>query len=255
MQVLSFQFFSACVASLIFLAPSLHALDATTALEVAPELSRKVVHLGTHKITYIRITPPQLPRMPVAPVVPAREPTAEELAAEEAYAAKIYEHLGLTCMVYVGTPTVTELTWWHEGKRHRAWSNADFRLLTQLGHLETETHVFSWFSFVSEAVVADIPVAERPAEFTLFSASDTAPEYYFEGTEADMIATANTLLSLDYMHAYYELHREQLATEHAQRMQDAALHEARGAELAKNSPKRPDTVIRFWKAPAAAPAP
>lgn len=229
------------------------AAAAHAAVAAAPELNRKTVHLGTHQVTYIRITPPQLPRLPVQPAPPPRELTPEDQAAEDARAAKTYEQLSFTCMVYVGSPTVTELTWWHEGKRHRAWSNVDFRHLTQLGHLETETHVFSWFPFVSDAAVADIPVAERPAELSLFTAADPAPTYFFEGSEEEMAEVAGTLRGLDYLHAYYQLHREQLAADHAKRMQEAALYEARAAELAKNPPKPPDTVIHFWKVPSAVP--
>lgn len=221
--------------------------NAPATLTVATELACKVVDFGTHRVTYIRIVPPQLPPLPIQPPPPPKEPTAEEQAAEDARAAKIYQDLGISGMVYVGTPTVTELTWWKEGKRYRAWSNVNFQHLTQITELETETHVFAWFPILSDLPQAEIPPESRPPELSLFTAADTTPAYFFEGTEAEMAEEAGTLLGLDYLHAYYQLHRDKLAADYAKRMEEVAIHEAHAAELAKNPPKPPDTVIHFWK--------
>lgn len=216
-------------------------------LQTATELARKVVNLGTHKVTYIRITPPRLPALPVPPPTPVAQPTPEQIAAEEARAAKTYEQLSVSVTVYPATattPTVSDLSWWHEGKRYQAWSNVDFRLLTQITQVETATHIFSWFPFVGEDSIEGLPASSRPAGFSLFKKADTDAQYYFEGNEEDMATVAGTLAGLDYFHAYYQLNRERLATEYAQRMADAAAQEA---ELAKNPPKPVDTVIHFWK--------
>jgi hypothetical protein len=217
----------------------------SASLGSAAELARKVVDFGTHKITYIRITPPALPPVPPQSETPPVTPTAEELAAQERRAAKAHGNLTVTAVVYVGAPTVTELSWIsEEGQRFRAWSNADFRLLTQLNDIETETHIFMWFPFVSEVSVEEIAPEDRPAGLSLFTAADTASEYFFEGTEQDAAKAAVTLAGLDFLHAFYQIHRARLAEDHARRIAEAA---AQAEELAKNPPKRPDTVIHFWK--------
>lgn len=216
------------------------------------ELSRKTVDLGTHKVTFIHVTQPRLSVLPTPPAVAVTPPSAEQVAADEARAAKTYEQLSASVTVYPGAgerPTVSDLTWWHEGKRYQAWSNIDFRLLTQLPELETETHVFSWFPFVSEGSVEEIPVAERPAGLSLFPLADTAPQYYLEGSTEEIAPIEGTLHGLDYLHAYYQLHHARLASEYAERL---AVATAQEAELAKNPPKPADTVIHFWKVSAAA---
>lgn len=226
------------------------ATDSTPIPAPVTELTRKVVDLGTHKVTYIRITPPQLPVIPQPPPPPVVQPTPEQIAAEEARAAKTYEHLSVSVTVYVGSgniPTVSDLNWWHEGKRYQAWSNVDFRLLSQVNHLETPTHIFGWYPFTGQGSVEEIPAEQRPAGFSLFTTADTTPHYFVEGTEEDLEAVAGTLAGLDYFHAYYQLHREKLASEYAKRMAEA---EAHAAELAKNPPKPVNTTIHFWKMPA-----
>jgi hypothetical protein len=223
-------------------------------LAAAPELSRKTVDLGTHTATYIRIAPPALPTLPADVALPAAAaPSAEEAAAEAARAAKTQVELSPSCTVYVnvGHPTITELIWWSEGRRRRAWSNVNFLHLTRSKALETSTHVVWWAPMVSESSVEGISTAELPAGFSLFTSADTAPVYFFEGDESDMATEADTLFALDLLHAYYELHRERLAAEHAQIAAEAA---ARAAELESNPPIPPDTVIHFWRAPAPAPA-
>jgi hypothetical protein len=224
---------------------------APSQIESATELARKIVDRGTHKVIFIRITPLKLPALPTPPVAAITQPSPEQLAAEEVRAAKIYEQLAATVTVYPGSgerPTVSDLTWWHDGKRYQAWSNIDFRLLTQLPELETETHIFSWFPFVSEGSVEEIPVSDRPAGLSLFTLADTAPQYYLEGSVEEITPIEGTLHGLDYLHAYYQLHHSRLALEYAERL---AAFAAQEAELAKNPPRPVDTVIHFWKANAA----
>lgn len=223
-----------------------------TVVATAPALATKVVDHGSHTVTYVRITPPALPALPQPPT-PVTQPTPEQLAEDEARAAKTYEHLSVSVTVYRGTgdtPTVSDLNWWHEGKRYQAWSNVDFRLLSQVTHLETETHIFAWFPFIGEVLMTEIPEEQRPAGLSLFTTADTTPHYFIEGTEEDLEAVASTLAGLDYFHAYYQLHRQRLATAYAEHLAAAAAHEA---ELAKNPPRPANTTIHFWKMPAPSP--
>jgi hypothetical protein len=209
------------------------------------ELMRLVVDHGTHRVTYIRITPPQIPRMPPAPTVPVIAPTAEDSAEQERQAAKPFADLSVYGTVYAGTPTVTELTWWEDDRRFRAWSNIDFRLLMLPSTFETAGRIFSWMPYISDGSVQEIPVESRPDGLSIFTQSQTAPEYFFEGTEEDMAKATITLAGLDYLHAYYQMHRPRLAEAHARREAEAAVEQARQAAERAAPPK--DEDIYFWK--------
>lgn len=221
------------------------------ALSAAPRLARKVVDLGTHKLTYVRIAAPALPARPEPPPSPTPEPTPEEQAAEDARAAKTHVQLLLSVTVYPGngdTPTISDLNWWKDGRRHQVWSNIDFRVFSPFRDLETPTHVFSWFPGIGEGSIHGLSAAELPAGFSRFTTAD-AVGYCFEGEAADAETVADTLLGLDYFHAYYDLHREALLADYARRQAEAA---AREAERRKNPPKPVSTTIHFWKNPAPA---
>lgn len=214
------------------------------------ELSHKVVDFGTHQLTYIRIAPPQLPNLPKQLPVPSGSPTPEQLAADEALAAKPYEQLTLSVTVYVSAPpgrTISELVWWQDGRWYRAWSNADFRLLSQLSQLETADRVFGWFPFVGEIDATGLSSEELPAGRLLFDEADSLPHYFVEGPLTDAETTSVTLDGLDHLHAYYQVHRESLAEAHARLV---AHNAALAAELERNPPRPQDTVIHFWKTPA-----
>ena len=125
------------------------------------EISRREVTVGDHKMTLIRVRPPVLDKAPPPPAPPA--PTPEQQATEERMAKKACASLNLTATVYLGKPTITELRWRDETgeKEYGAWSNADFRYLTQLPYLETPTTVYQWFPFVDAYTVADFPAGEK----------------------------------------------------------------------------------------------
>jgi hypothetical protein len=213
----------------------------------AVELSRKEVHLGTHKVTYIRIRPPTLPQPPPALVAtPAVEPTAEQILTEKRRAEKKYESLPISCTVFVGTTSISELTWNLEGRVFRAYSNVDFRHLTQLSEIETETTIYSWFPFVYECSLSAIPIPDRPQGIALFDNISAVPEceYFFEGTQSDALINDSTLKALDYLHAYYQLNRNSLAEAFKKR---EAENTAREQYLKANPPQKKDTIMQFWK--------
>ena len=221
--------------------------EVATSVSAAQELARKVVAVGEKKVTYIKITPPLLPPPVITPTPQPRTLTAEEQATEDARAAKAFVQLNLSVTVYPGTaelPTISDLNWWHEGKRYQAWSNIDFRYFNQFTTIEAEHYIFSWFPGIGEGSVDSVHASNRPAGYSLFAVTDTAPQYYFEGEAADMAAVADTLAGLDYFHAYFSIHKEELAVEYKKR-----LSEAEAAERARfaSPPKKLDSVIYFWK--------
>jgi len=168
-------------------------------------LGRSTVKLPDRRVTYIKIRPPAIPAQSVTPPLPpAAKPSPEEVLAELRREAKPQIQLGIGATVYAGSPTVTELSWQlPDGRRFRAFSSVDFHHLTQLGHLETETTVYGWFPFFYNGDSADLPSGVREA----LTANSSDPQYLFEGTEADAVASKSTLQALDYLHVYFELNK------------------------------------------------
>lgn len=210
------------------------------------ELSaRKVVTFADQKMTYVRVRPPVLPKAPPPPA--CRPPTSEEQAAANRMEEKAYASLSVTATVYLrpGLTPVTELRWADEtGERsYHAWSSADFRYLTQLHHLETETTVYMWFPFVDVYTLEDWPADQKspvPAELS-FKAVEA---YYFVDSRAKEVKNQETTLAgLDYLHAYYQLHYSTLKAEYERREAENAERER---ELKENPPKTPDVILRWW---------
>ncbi len=230
-------------------APSLLAADALDGIPVTV-LSRSTVTEGERTITYVRIRPPALPPRPVPAPAPAGEPSAADLAEWARLEAKPRITLAISATVHLRPPVVTELRWRSAGREWVAWSNVDFRLLSQLADWETEAAVYNWFAFMSEVGPED---DERPAELGLAPASEQTPaEYVVEGTPAEVAAAEAELTPLDYLHAFHDVNRAELLAAQAAR-EAAAAEAARQAALAPPKPK--DQTIYFWKieTPAATP--
>lgn len=215
------------------------------------ELGRKVVKTGDHTVTLVRVRPPQLPKAPPAPLP---EPlTAEQQSRIEQLEKKTHATLNITATVYLdGKQPITELRWRSEDTgnlEYVVYSNADFRYLTQLHNLETETTVYSWFPFVSAYSLADW--SEEPgARFPIPSGltfSSTEVEYFVDSRAKDVAGQETTLEGLDYLHAYYQLHYKELRSAYEKR---EAENVAREEELRKNPPKTPDATVRWWPLPS-----
>jgi hypothetical protein len=215
-------------------------------LESAPVLARKVVDHGTHTSTYTRIRPPVLAKRPVSPPEPQQELTSEAREAMERMAAKEYLSLSVTATVYVGTnQTVTALRWWDQdtGQQYQAYSNADFRHLTQIRDIETETHIYAWFPFVDSYELADMPAEEPnpiPAGITF---EPGVVEYLLEKRAKADASQARTLDLLDHVHALYQISLPELKADYEKRMKEAAEREE---ELRKNPPVPRSTQTYWW---------
>jgi hypothetical protein len=210
------------------------------------EVTRKEVRLGDHTVTLIRVRPPALPKVVPAPTAASRPLTAEEKAYEERVAKKAYATLSLSATVYLGGPApVTELRWRNESGdiEYRAWSNVDFRYLTQLTQLETDSTVYAWFPFVADCDLAGLPADEKPALPAGLDFSRTEAEYVVEARADGLQGQETTLAGLDYLHAYYQLNYADLKADYEKR---EALNAAEAETLRKNPPRTPDATLRFW---------
>jgi len=215
-------------------------------LEAVPALARKVVDHGTHTATYTRIRPPVLSKRPVPPPQPEREPTSEEREAMERRKAKGYASLSITATVYVGPKQiVTALRWWDQktGQQYRAYSNADFRYLSQIHDIETETHVYLWFPFVDSCEMADLPTDEPNSIPKGITFEPGVVEYLLETRAKDDASQARILDLLDHVHALYQLRLPELKADYIKRMKETA---ARDEALRKNPPVPPSTQTYWW---------
>lgn len=213
-------------------------------VEVSP---RRVVNLGDHTATFVRVRRPNLTKLVTPPPAPPRELTAEEKARYEELEKKAYVSLGVTATVYLnGKQTVTELRWRNEetgNLEYVAYSNADFRYLTQLHHLESDTTVYSWFPFVSAYDLSEWPAEEKPPFPSGLSLSTNQVEYVVDERALGRSDQETTLAGLDYLHAYYQLNYSELKSAYEQRV---AAEAERERELKENPPKPQNIVIRFW---------
>ena len=244
--------YSKTIIGLLSIGPSLLWAGETT---VAPiqhgslvysEVTRKVASLKDHKVTLVRVRGPLPPNAPTAPVQSLLPLPKEEQAREDRLAKKAYAALNVTATVYLGGKTpVTELRWRNETgvREYHAWSNADFRYLTQLTELETETTVYSWFPLVDSI---DLTTWTKDQAYPLpawLRFTGDAPDYQLDPKIKDWKDQETTLAGLDYLHAYYQLNVRALKTAYDKRMSDARTEEIR---LARNPPKKTDTVTYFW---------
>lgn len=201
------------------------------------ELSRQVEHRADHTVTFVRVRPPQLPKAP--PPAPQPEPSAEEHATVVRRAGKPCETLVITANVHLGQRTLTELCWSDDsGATHRALSNVDFRLLTQLTDVETKDAVYLWFPFVC-AVEGELAESVSATDTKRLNAEHA--DYVFLGSPQEQKAAAKGLDLLDHLHAYAQLHESRLRRDFAQREADEKAAEAKRQRTPPASP-----TIYYW---------
>jgi hypothetical protein len=200
------------------------------------EVARKEVKLDDHTITYVRVKPPV--SLPKRQIVQLPAPTAQELADRERRAEKAHVILNVSAVVHLTTPIVTEIKLRCEDREYTCYSNADFRDLTQTTTFEGQDTIFSWFPWISEVSPEE---AALPAGLNL---SATEPEYLIQATQVEVAQNETAFEGLDLIHAFYQLNHEKL---HADRLVREAEQAAREKELREHPPKKPDTVIYFWK--------
>lgn len=208
------------------------------------EVGRKVVALGDHTVTLIRVRPPALPKAPPPPE--PRQPTEAEQAIADLRAKKGYVMLSVSATVYLGGKTpVTELRWRDDAgeTEYVAYSNADFRYLSQVGQFETETAIYEWFPFISECDVSELPAGQKPPVPPDLSFEPEVTEYFLDARAKDAKDQEPILSGLDHLCAYYQINYSALKSGYEKR---EAENEARERELREHPPVKPDTVMRYW---------
>jgi hypothetical protein len=207
------------------------------------ELSRKQVRQNDQLTTLVRVRPPVLPKAPPTPLT-SKKLSAAEQAESDRLAKKAYVSLDVNATVYQGTPTVTELRWRNEDGdgEYRAWSNVDFRYLSQLHRIETATTVYDWqpAPLLQTCAPSDFPAGQKPPIPKNLNLSATTPDYV---TDSGVTGQETVLAGLDTLHAYYQLHAAELKAAYEKAR---AASDAEQEQLRLNPPKKPDTTLRFW---------
>ena len=201
-------------------------------------LEQRIVQHDGDTVTYNRITPPQMSKVP-APV--ARPLTVEEQALADSRQGKTHGNLSIGCTVF--DHQVTELHWNTNAKRHVAYSNIDFNLVAGLGTFDSADTVYSSFlavgnsSRATQAAAAIPALSEFPSDLSIYlvPADDSL-------TEADN----ETLAALDALHAYYDANRATLQQAYVEREQKRiAVQQLAKDHPVVNTPK--DEVMFIWK--------
>lgn len=206
-------------------------------------LARQEITLGRDTLAFVRIRPPQLP----PPVPPPQPPPVDATPDALETPGKPQLILALEAEVYLGVsataPALTRLTWREGEEVYQAWSNADFRLLTQITSEETATHHVLWFPFVTETEASSITYPAPLAELAAQPAA--APvEYLFEGNAARAAQAEPVLSFLDLLHARYALHRDELHADLLRRRAEE-IERRQAAEAEAARPKR--QTLYYWK--------
>lgn len=224
---------------------SAYAQDAKAPISYVPLSSKKVEQQQT-SVTVTRVRPPMLPK--IARIVQPVAPTAEELADAERLANKPYDATVFTVQVQIGKHTLSELHWQRDGVRYVAYSNVDFRLLTEPATYETEHLVVSWFPFVMPLALGD--PGELTEEMRLARAGglelgSAIPDFVLVGEAAKLPHDDVTLLALDCVHAHFATNRADLESRFIAREELAAERERLRQEQPKTKRKM---TVRFWPA-------
>ncbi len=199
-------------------------------------LEQRIVQHDGYTVTYNRITPPQMSKVPALVATPL---TAEEQALADSRKGKAHGNLCSGATVF--DHAVTELHWTSGGKRHVAYSNIDFNLVAGLGTFDSADTVYSSILAVgnstraTQAAAAIPALSEFPTDLSIYlvPADDTFSE-----------ADNEILAALDALHAYYDANRAKLQQAYVEREQKRITAQ----QWAKDHPpSKKDEVFYLWK--------
>jgi hypothetical protein len=200
-------------------------------------------------VTFRQVVPPVI--APQAVVAPA--PTAAQEAAFSQMPVKECKVLSISASVRADGVAVLR---WTSGapQRLEAVSNVDFRYLTVLGRLETESVYYAIMLSAeladetlsdAEARAAQLLPVNGSASFALVGGSAAAAEQA-EAQEQAMSPTERTeaIAGMEALLDYFDAHRDELITQYTQ------MEAANAARVlaARNAPLPPPrhAVIQFW---------
>ncbi len=211
-------------------------------------LEQRIVQHDGYTVTYNRITPPQMSKVP-APV--ARPLTPEEQALADSRRGRAHGNLSIGCTVF--DHEITELHWTSGGKRHVVYSNIDFNLVAGLGTFDSADTVYSSILAVGNAergtgsppVQSQNPQARSLSHVPALSEFPTDLSIYLVPADDTLTEADNEILAaLDALHAYYDANRAKLQQAYVERKQKRLSAQ----QWAKDHPPlKKDEVFYLWK--------
>jgi hypothetical protein len=197
-------------------------------------VASKTVNAGDHKVTFVRILPPALPRLP-APTVPPTSAADQALVQERA--GKSFVQVSFSAAIFPGP--VTALSWQRGGQTYHAYSNVDFRLLSNVPEIETANAVYS---LVFSPMIGDPtsgPAAERLAATSQFSPGHA--QLVLANSAASPAPGDPTPPAFAALLAYYDQNQAGLQSDYARRQEEQAAH-----QLQAHPTTTPDSTVFFW---------
>ena len=207
------------------------------ALGSARVLSSVEVDYGDHSVFYNRVEAPLLKPEAGRTPIPARAPTAEEIAQAERIESKRQVNLWLSCTVFGGQ--FTEIRLPQDGQEVVLHSSIDFNVLAQAFNLETGDSYYSLFLGLGDAPREDF-TGQWPTTLLAEAARTGKSKWQ---VVSKMQLSADSLRTVEDLHKYFDTHRESLI---AQRAQREAAQRAREEWLKANPPVPQDIVINFF---------
>jgi hypothetical protein len=137
--------------------------------------------------------------------------------------------------------TMTELSWQHDGLNFRAYSNVDFRLLSNVPEVETADAVYSFF-FVPDLADLTTATAEEKSAAKLKFSPDHA-QYVLVNPVTDLKPDDLTLPAIAALLTYYDRNQAGLLADYARREAASAASER---QLRAHPPVTPDGTVFFW---------
>lgn len=132
----------------------------------------------------------------------------------------------------------TYLRWWHEGSEYRAWSHADWRLLTGFSQFEKDGERFSLLLMASSVQSSSLP---NDSIYRIPSPFPTVGNFQLlQGDPSD----SEAIEGMAALHELYVSEYDRLAQARNIRLQNAAAREA--AEEERRN-KDDGIVLHYWK--------
>jgi hypothetical protein len=203
-----------------------------------------VCQLPDRKITFNRIANPGLPS-PRPAILAQNERSPEQIEAlrnSPEFQKRIKESARTTYLSISATVVdhrATFLRWWHAGKEYRAWSNADWMILTGFTDWQKDNRRFSSFLAAGRLDSTKLPadsmfripddfLPEEPGTYRVIQ-GDSDPEAYIGMTGLHEL----------YLNNYARLKIDlDLREQRRKEQQD---------ELRRNPPKPQNIVLNYWK--------
>lgn len=215
----------------------------------------KAVEHASSTVTYRRAKPPVvLPQREVKPLSLPRPSPAKLQASYEYWTSKPHYVTGFSVVVYDGD--FSEVSWRHDGRLYRIYSDIDFGLFRSMSRFETPDAIYTNTMGYEEVdtqnrrelhrklqeagvSVALFPVVPEPPEFT----SPESEYIIIEGRDA-FPGESDPFALMDWLHIYFDGHEAELRD--VRRRQDDYNEAYQQWRRANPPPAHKEITLTYW---------